>query len=188
MNNGQNPTDNAFVGFIRAAHVIKGAASNLMCEQLRKTAMELETIATNANAQSAATKKKKENKEKAMELENVMELETIAANAKAAPRTSAPAPIQKSSEGGMFSGIGSTIAQGMSFGTGSAIAHQAVDGSTIAQGISSGTDSAIAHQAVGAIVVEESIDLQVFETVKKKLDNLKVAVRNYHKYLEDMDV
>jgi HPt (histidine-containing phosphotransfer) domain-containing protein len=53
----QNPTDNAFVGFIRAAHVIKGAASNLMCEQLRKTAMELETIAT--NAQSAATKKKK---------------------------------------------------------------------------------------------------------------------------------
>merc|ERR1719491_2149728 len=28
--------------------------------------------------------------------------------------------------GGMFSGIGSTIAQGMAFGTGSAIAHQAV--------------------------------------------------------------
>jgi hypothetical protein len=110
----------------------------------------------------------------------------------------------------MFSGIGSTIAQGMSFGTGStvahqtvggsttaqgmssgtgsAIAHQAVGGSTIAQGISSGTGSAIAHQAVGAIVVEESIDLQVLETVKKKLDNLKVAVRNYHEYLEDMDV
>ena len=40
--------DNAFVGFIRAAHVIKGAASNLMCEQLRKTAMHLETTATNA--------------------------------------------------------------------------------------------------------------------------------------------
>merc|ERR1719162_372185 len=28
--------------------------------------------------------------------------------------------------GGMFSGIGSTIAQGMAFGTGSAVAHQAV--------------------------------------------------------------
>merc|ERR1712037_580379 len=30
------------------------------------------------------------------------------------------------SSGGMFSGIGSTIAQGMAFGTGSAIAHRAV--------------------------------------------------------------
>merc|ERR1712176_369115 len=36
----------------------------------------------------------------------------------------APAPVQKS--GGMFSGIGSTIAQGMAFGTGSSIAHHAV--------------------------------------------------------------
>jgi len=33
---------------------------------------------------------------------------------------------QQSSGGGMLSGIGSTIAQGMAFGTGSAIAHQAV--------------------------------------------------------------
>ncbi|MGK3746823.1 MAG: hypothetical protein ACI8RD_014197 [Bacillariaceae sp.] len=32
----------------------------------------------------------------------------------------------KPAGGGMFSGIGSTIAQGMAFGTGSAIAHQAV--------------------------------------------------------------
>lgn len=34
-----------------------------------------------------------------------------------------PAPQQS---GGMLSGIGSTIAQGMAFGTGSAIAHRAV--------------------------------------------------------------
>eukprot|EP00557_Chaetoceros_sp_GSL56_P012818 CAMPEP_0176482740 /NCGR_PEP_ID=MMETSP0200_2-20121128/3538_1 /TAXON_ID=947934 /ORGANISM="Chaetoceros sp., Strain GSL56" /LENGTH=111 /DNA_ID=CAMNT_0017879079 /DNA_START=618 /DNA_END=953 /DNA_ORIENTATION=- len=33
---------------------------------------------------------------------------------------------QSSSGGGMLSGIGSTIAQGMAFGTGSAIAHRAV--------------------------------------------------------------
>mmetsp|Transcript_22294 Transcript_22294/g.62173 ORF Transcript_22294/g.62173 Transcript_22294/m.62173 type:complete len:116 (+) Transcript_22294:148-495(+) len=33
---------------------------------------------------------------------------------------------QQSSGGGMLSGIGSTIAQGMAFGTGSAIAHRAV--------------------------------------------------------------
>jgi hypothetical protein len=42
-----------------------------------------------------------------------------------------PAPAQSSAaapakSGGMLSGIGSTIAQGMAFGTGSAIAHQAV--------------------------------------------------------------
>lgn len=44
----QNPTDNPFVAIVRAAHVIKGAASNLMCEQLRKTAMVLETTAQTA--------------------------------------------------------------------------------------------------------------------------------------------
>merc|ERR1719436_91063 len=44
-----------------------------------------------------------------------------------APRPAQPAPIQQpSSGGGMLSGIGSTIAQGMAFGTGSAIAHRAV--------------------------------------------------------------
>merc|ERR1711953_166103 len=39
-----------------------------------------------------------------------------------------PAPMapQQSSGGGILSGIGSTIAQGMAFGTGSAIAHRAV--------------------------------------------------------------
>ncbi|XP_073144792.1 uncharacterized protein [Henckelia pumila] len=38
-----------------------------------------------------------------------------------------PAPLQSSSGGSMFGGIGSTIAQGMAFGTGSAVAHRAVD-------------------------------------------------------------
>ncbi|KAL3938216.1 MAG: hypothetical protein SGBAC_006823, partial [Bacillariaceae sp.] len=40
--------------------------------------------------------------------------------------TTTPAPVQQSSGGGMLSGIGSTIAQGMAFGTGSAVAHRAV--------------------------------------------------------------
>jgi hypothetical protein len=35
-------------------------------------------------------------------------------------------PVPASSGGGMLSGIGSTIVQGMAFGTGSAIAHRAV--------------------------------------------------------------
>ncbi|KAL7487961.1 hypothetical protein ACHAW6_013550 [Cyclotella cf. meneghiniana] len=44
-----------------------------------------------------------------------------------APAAHPPAPMQQqSSGGGMLSGIGSTIAQGMAFGTGSAIAHRAV--------------------------------------------------------------
>ena len=38
-----------------------------------------------------------------------------------------PAPVQ-SSGGSMLGGLGATIAQGMAFGTGSAIAHRAVDG------------------------------------------------------------
>jgi len=38
-----------------------------------------------------------------------------------------PAPMQQQQQsGGMLSGIGSTIAQGMAFGTGSAIAHRTV--------------------------------------------------------------
>ncbi|KAK4254200.1 hypothetical protein QN277_009613 [Acacia crassicarpa] len=41
-------------------------------------------------------------------------------------RAPPPAPAQSGS-GGMLSGIGSTIAQGMAFGTGSAVAHRAVD-------------------------------------------------------------
>ncbi|XP_011087965.1 coiled-coil-helix-coiled-coil-helix domain-containing protein 10, mitochondrial [Sesamum indicum] len=38
-----------------------------------------------------------------------------------------PAPVQSSSGGSMLGGIGATIAQGMAFGTGSAVAHRAVD-------------------------------------------------------------
>ncbi|XP_076894505.1 uncharacterized protein LOC143546808 [Bidens hawaiensis] len=38
-----------------------------------------------------------------------------------------PAPVQNNSGGSMLGGIGSTIAQGMAFGTGSAVAHRAVD-------------------------------------------------------------
>jgi hypothetical protein len=36
-------------------------------------------------------------------------------------------PQQQSGGGGMLAGLGSTIAQGMAFGTGSAVAHRAVD-------------------------------------------------------------
>uniref|UniRef100_A0A5B6ZSM0 Putative hemiasterlin resistant protein 1-like n=1 Tax=Davidia involucrata TaxID=16924 RepID=A0A5B6ZSM0_DAVIN len=38
-----------------------------------------------------------------------------------------PAPAQNSSGGSMLGGLGATIAQGMAFGTGSAVAHRAVD-------------------------------------------------------------
>ncbi|XP_004504861.1 uncharacterized protein [Cicer arietinum] len=50
-----------------------------------------------------------------------------AAPARPAPVNHAPSPAPVQSGGGMLSGIGSTIAQGMAFGTGSAVAHRAVD-------------------------------------------------------------
>ncbi|XP_074294482.1 uncharacterized protein LOC141622333 [Silene latifolia] len=38
-----------------------------------------------------------------------------------------PAPAQASGGGSMLGGLGATIAQGVAFGTGSAVAHRAVD-------------------------------------------------------------
>lgn len=46
--------ESPFVQIMRASHVIKGAASNLMCAQLRETAMQLETAASNASNGPAA--------------------------------------------------------------------------------------------------------------------------------------
>lgn len=48
----QTPDDSPFVQIMRASHVIKGAASNLMCEDLRKCAMELETAANSASKEN----------------------------------------------------------------------------------------------------------------------------------------
>ena len=45
-----------------------------------------------------------------------------------ASRAPPPAPVQSGSGGSLLGGIGSTIAQGLAFGTGSAVAHRAVDG------------------------------------------------------------
>eukprot|EP00580_Thalassiosira_gravida_P004137 CAMPEP_0201601918 /NCGR_PEP_ID=MMETSP0492-20130828/2767_1 /ASSEMBLY_ACC=CAM_ASM_000837 /TAXON_ID=420259 /ORGANISM="Thalassiosira gravida, Strain GMp14c1" /LENGTH=140 /DNA_ID=CAMNT_0048065279 /DNA_START=86 /DNA_END=508 /DNA_ORIENTATION=- len=41
--------DQSFLLIMRASHVIKGASSNLMCEQLRKTSTDLEQTAAGAN-------------------------------------------------------------------------------------------------------------------------------------------
>ena len=66
--------------------------------------------------------------------------------APAAPST--PAPVQQSSGGGMLSGIGSTIAQGMAFGTGSAIAHRAVG--AVAGSLGGGSEAAPVEQQQAA--------------------------------------
>lgn len=50
----QNPVDSPFVQIMRASHVIKGAASNLMCAQLRHCAMNLETAASTASSDPGA--------------------------------------------------------------------------------------------------------------------------------------
>jgi len=44
----KNPGDNPYHRIMRASHVIKGAASNLMCQQLRATATTLEQAAAGA--------------------------------------------------------------------------------------------------------------------------------------------
>lgn len=61
--------DQSFLLIMRASHVIKGASSNLMCQQLRDGATNLETTAAGANEISienkadleAVTEKVKEN-------------------------------------------------------------------------------------------------------------------------------
>lgn len=62
-----------------------------------------------------------------------------------------------SSGGGMLSGIGSTIAQGMAFGTGSAIAHRAVGAAANAM-TGGGGEEAPAGQAAAA---PQQMDSQV---------------------------
>ena len=44
----QKDKDESFDPIVRAAHVIKSSASDLMCEQLRSTAMALETASQTA--------------------------------------------------------------------------------------------------------------------------------------------
>jgi HPt (histidine-containing phosphotransfer) domain-containing protein len=41
----QNPQGEPFYQIMRAAHVVKGAAANLMCQSMRHTAMQLEDAA-----------------------------------------------------------------------------------------------------------------------------------------------
>lgn len=69
-----------------------------------------------------------------------------------AARAQPPAPMQQqpAKSGGMLSGIGSTIAQGMAFGTGSAIAHQAVGAAVNSMSGSGDSASAPADQQQAA--------------------------------------
>jgi len=50
--------------------------------------------------------------------------------AQAPPRSFQASPTSAPSRGGMFSGLGGVMAQGMAFGAGSEIAHQAIRGVT----------------------------------------------------------
>jgi len=76
----------------------------------------------------------------------------------ARPRASAPpAPVQQSKGGGIMSGIGSTIAQGMAFGTGSAIAHRAVG--AVAGSMSGGDDSEVIPEESGSVDQFQSMQM-----------------------------
>jgi len=69
-------------------------------------------------------------------------------------QSTVPAPQQSSGGGGMLSGIGSTIAQGMAFGTGSAIAHRAVGAA--AGAVSGGGSEEAPEYAQGAMPDQQS--------------------------------
>ena len=71
-----------------------------------------------------------------------------------APRAAAPPAVPQQQSGGMLSGIGSTIAQGMAFGTGSAIAHRAVGAA--AGALSGGSDEAAAPVEYAAPVEQQA--------------------------------
>lgn len=71
-----------------------------------------------------------------------------------APQTAAPPAVPQQQSGGMLSGIGSTIAQGMAFGTGSAIAHRAVGAA--AGALSGGSDEAAAPVEYAAPVEQQT--------------------------------
>mmetsp|Transcript_18729 Transcript_18729/g.22351 ORF Transcript_18729/g.22351 Transcript_18729/m.22351 type:complete len:152 (+) Transcript_18729:134-589(+) len=80
-------------------------------------------------------------------------------------RTQASTPMtqQKPAGGGMFSGIGSTIAQGMAFGTGSAIAHRAVGavaGSVMGGGESEGAPMEQQGSAMDGQQMQQTQQLQ----------------------------
>ena len=70
-----------------------------------------------------------------------------------APQAAAPPAVPQQQSGGMLSGIGSTIAQGMAFGTGSAIAHRAVGAA--AGALSGGGDEYAAAPADHVTPVEQ---------------------------------
>jgi hypothetical protein len=63
--------------------------------------------------------------------------------------------MQAQKSGGMLSGIGSTIAQGMAFGTGSAIAHRAVGAVAGSFGGGGGGEVAPQEPQVGAPVMNQ---------------------------------
>ncbi|KAL7444457.1 hypothetical protein ACHAXM_012059 [Skeletonema potamos] len=55
----ESVNEQSFLPIMRASHVIKGASSNLMCKQLRRTATNLEQAAAvaNGNADAASSEK-----------------------------------------------------------------------------------------------------------------------------------
>mmetsp|Transcript_51534 Transcript_51534/g.65995 ORF Transcript_51534/g.65995 Transcript_51534/m.65995 type:complete len:134 (-) Transcript_51534:174-575(-) len=70
-----------------------------------------------------------------------------------AARSAAPPPAQQQQGGGMMSGLMGTVAQGMAFGTGSAIAHRAVGAA--AGAMSGGSEEAPPVQSARPCEIEE---------------------------------
>jgi predicted lipid-binding transport protein (Tim44 family) len=75
-------------------------------------------------------------------------------------RTQQAAPVAAPSKGGMFSGLGGVLMQGMAFGAGSEVAHQAIRGIT---GSGNHPQQVIVQQAPPQAMPQQSFNKCQFE-------------------------
>ena len=107
-----------------------------------------------------------------------------------APMPAAPPPAVPQQSGGMLSGLGSTIMQGMAFGTGSAIAHRAVG--AVAGSMSGGSDNQQQTQqpspaAPAAVQSDNSacqVDLNAFNKCMRENGNSVTSCDFYFQALQ----
>jgi len=109
---------------------------------------------------------------------------------KATPPPPAPVQQQQQGGGGMLSGIGSTIIQGMAFGTGSAIAHRAVG--AVADSFGGSKEAPAAPAPVQAAPVHNNMgqqgpchmDMEAFNRCMRENNNAVTSCDFYYQALQ----
>ncbi|GMY25230.1 Synaptonemal complex protein 1 [Fagus crenata] len=96
-----------------------------------------------------------------------------------------PAPVQSGGGGSILGGIGSTIAQGMAFGTGSAVAHRAVDAVMGPRTIQHET---VASEAA-ALESENKDNLEKFQSeIQRKAEEIDILQKDSEKHTQHVDL